>query len=386
MRVLFWSELFWPYIGGAEVFATKLLMALRERGHEIIVVTRQDSPDLPLEDRYQGIPVYRFPFWTSLTNSADLDHLLKTRRRITELKRAFSPDLVHIHGFGPTSVLFHVGAASTRPLPLLFTLINELSAYAAGHESLTRVLRSAEWVTSKAAEALAQARRLAPEITPRSSIIHNGIDTPALLPEPLPYEAPRLLCLGRLAIQKGFDLALTALASIADRFPLVRLVIAGDGQERPALERQVIEFGLKDRVKFLGWVSPDEVPALLNTATMVLMPSRWEGLPSVVLQASMMARPVVATPVGGLSEVVAHQQTGLLVPPEDPVRLAEAITFLLARPAVATQMGQAARHRMQGAFTWERCVDAYDTLYRKLAKKALHSQGSKGLAEQLQTD
>ena len=100
----------------------------------------------------------------------------------------------------------------------------------------------------------------------------------------------------------------------------------------------------------------------------------------------MMARPVVATPVGGLSEVVAHQQTGLLVPPEDPVRLAEAITFLLARPAVATQMGQAARHRMQGAFTWERCVDAYDTLYRKLAKKALHSQRSKGLAKQLQTD
>jgi glycosyltransferase involved in cell wall biosynthesis len=380
MRVLFWSELFWPYIGGAEVFATKLLTALRERGHEIIVVTRQDSPDLSLEDHYQGISIHRFPFWTSLTNSADLDHLLKMRQRMTELKRTFSPDLVHIHGFGPTSVLFHVGAPSTRPVPLLFTLINDLSADAIGHESLTRVLRLADWVTSKAANALAQACRLAPEITPHSSVIHNGVDTPALLPEPLPFEAPRLLCLGRLAIQKGFDLALTALASIADRFPLVRLVIAGDGQERRTLEQQVIEFGLEDRVEFLGWVSPDAVSALLNTATMVLMPSRWEGLPSVVLQASMMARPVVATPVGGLSEVVAHQETGLLIPPEDPVRLAEAIAFLLARPAVATQMGQAARRRMQEAFTWERCVDAYDTLYRKLAKQGPHSQGSRNLA------
>ena len=131
--------------------------------------------------------------------------------------------------------------------------------------------------------------------------------------------------------------------------------------------------GLKDRVDFLGWVSPDEVPALLNTTPMVLMPSRWEGLPSVVLQASMMARPVVATPVGGLSEVVAHQQTGLLVRPDDSEGLAEAIAFLLVHPVVAIQMGQAARRRVQKVFSWEQCVDAYDRLYRKLAKKAVPS-------------
>jgi len=60
MRVLFWSELFWPYIGGAEVFATKLLMALRERGHEVVVVTRQDSPDLPNEAQYRGFRFIAF--------------------------------------------------------------------------------------------------------------------------------------------------------------------------------------------------------------------------------------------------------------------------------------------------------------------------------------
>ncbi len=373
MRVLVWTELFWPYIGGAEIFLTKLMLALKQRGHKLIVVTRQDSPSLPREDHYKGIPIYRFPFWTSLTHSADLDHLMKTRRKINELKHAFSPELVHIHGFGPTSVLFHVGATSARPIPLVFTLINELAAYTAGHESLKRVLHSADWVTGKAAQALAQARQLVPEITPRSSIIHNGIDTPLLLPEPLPLDTPRLLCLGRLAVQKGFDVALKSLASIIDRFPRVRLIIAGDGAERPQLERQVAKLGLKDRVDFLGWVSPDEVPALLNTATMVLMPSRWEGLPSVVLQASMMARPVVATPVGGLSEVVAHQQTGLLVSPEDHAGLAEAIAFLLEHPRRAVEMGQAARRRVQKVFSWEQCVDAYDRLYRKLAKKAVPS-------------
>lgn len=285
--------------------------------------------------------------------------------------------MAHIHGFGPSGVFFHVGARSAPATPLLFTLTNELRAYAAGRESLTRVLRSADWVTTKTAKSLAQARRLAPEITPRSSIIHNGIDIPATLPKPLPVSSPRLLCIGRLAVQKGFDVVLKALASIACRFPRVRLVLAGDGPERPRLERQVAELGLGSRVEFLGWVSPDAVPALLNTATMVLMPSRWEGLPSVVLQASIMARPIVATPVGGLSEVVAHQQTALLVPPDNPARLAEAIEFLLGHPEVAAQMGQAARQRVQEVFTWERCVDAYDNLYRRLAGKAVYSPATK---------
>jgi glycogen(starch) synthase len=192
------------------------------------------------------------------------------------------------------------------------------------------------------------------------------LDVPALLPQPLPNDLPRLLCLGRLAAQKGFDLAITALASIAGRFPNARLIIAGDGPERPALERQVAGLGLADSVDFTGWVSPDEVLTLINRATMVVMPSRWEGLPSVVLQAAMMARPVVATRVSGLSEVVVHQKTGLLVEPEDLNGLAEAIAWLLDRPETAARMGQAGRRRVQEEFSWARCVDAYDALWRRL--------------------
>ena len=112
------------------------------------------------------------------------------------------------------------------------------------------------------------------------------------------------------------------------------------------------------------------VPALINTATMVVMPSRREGLPLVALEAALMARPIVATRVGGLPEVVVHQQTGLLVEPENSDALAEAITFLLDHHETATQLGQAARQRAQEVFGWERCVDAYDALYRKLIKKS----------------
>lgn len=124
----------------------------------------------PPKDNYKGIPVYRFPFWTTLTDRNAVDRLTAVRRQVIQLKRILAPDLVHIHGFGPTSVLFHLDTTSAYPTPLLVTLINELSGRAAGHESLRRVLRSVAWVTGKAKIILTQACHLVPEITPHSRV------------------------------------------------------------------------------------------------------------------------------------------------------------------------------------------------------------------------
>jgi glycogen(starch) synthase len=221
---------------------------------------------------------------------------------------------------------------------------------------------------------LAEARELVPEITTRSSLIYLGLDPPALSPEPLPIDAPRLLCLGRLVPEKGFDLALAAFASITHRFPHARLVIASDGPARPALEQQAGQLGLTDLVDFLGFVEFSRMAALMNSATMVVMPSRsLEGFGLVALEAALMARPVVATRVGGLPEVVAHQQTGLLVEKEDSRALAEAITYLLDHPEIATKMGEAARSRAQAIFSWKRHVDAFDALYRQLTRRRPHA-------------
>jgi glycogen(starch) synthase len=103
------------------------------------------------------------------------------------------------------------------------------------------------------------------------------------------------------------------------------------------------------------------------------MPSRWEepfGL--VAVEAALMARPVVASRVGGLAEVVADGETGLLVDKEDPAALARAVTHLLKNPATAERMGQAARRRARELFGFERQVDAYDGLYQRLAEEATH--------------
>ena len=364
MRVLFWTELFWPRIGGAEIFSSKLVCSLRDWGHEVIVVTRRDSDDLSAEEEYKGIPVYRFPFVTALMDH-DLDQVMALRQQVSNLKRTFAPDLVHIHNCGP-SALFHLETVKAHPARVVVTLIVEIVEQMGSTELLRRAMISADWVTCKTATMLAEARQLAPEISSRSSIIYNGVSIPALVPEPLPIRSPRVLCLGRLDRQKGFDVAVEAWPSIVARFPQSRLTIAGDGPERPALERRIAELGLTQTIELVGWAAPDSVPSLMNSATMVIMPSRWEGFPSVGLQAAAMARPIVATGVGGLPDIVLDRQTGFIVDPEDSKALGETIITLLKHPELAVEMGKAGRQRVQKLFSWEHCVGRYDALYRQL--------------------
>ena len=367
MRVLFWSERFWPIIGGVSVSAAKLLPALRERGCEFVVVTSGDEFNLPDETQYKGIPVHRFPFWSAVA-LRDLSQLRAVRQRVTKLKRAFKPDLVHINFLGP-SVLFHFSTAHAHPAPLLVTLDSGFPGAAAYDTLVGQTLRAADWVTSVSAARLAEARQLVLEIVPYSSVVYNGREVPPLLPAPLPFAAPRVLCLGRLVPDKGFDLAVAAFAPLVRRFPRARLVIAGDGPARPDLEQQAVALGLTEVIDFLGWVDPDAVPALMNSVTLVVMPSRHEGFGGVALEAALMARPVVATRVGGLPEAVVHDATGLLIDPENSPALTEAIGHLLDQPDTATRLGHAARRRAQDVFGWERYVDAHDALYQRLVKE-----------------
>lgn len=362
MRVLFWSSTFWPQIGGVEVLAAKLLPALQARGYEYAVAAPKPHPDLPDEETYKGIPVHRFLFWNNLHHDS-IDHVAETRQKVIRLKRSFAPSLIHLNHVG-FSDFFHLITAKAHASPSLVTLHGEWPDKA--NTTVGHTLRTADWIVGCSAAILKKGRSLAPEILTRSSVIYNSIESPTLDPAALPFNPPRLLCLGRLSVEKGFDLAMSAFASIVGRFPQARLIVAGDGPERARLQRQILDSRLTDSVDFIGWVKPDNVPALINTATMVIMPSRLDSFPLVALQAGILARPVVATRVGGLPEIVLHHETGMLVEKENSQGLADAICFLLENSAAAVQMGQAARTRVQTLFDWERHVDAYDALYRQL--------------------
>jgi len=365
VRILYWSPVFWPQIGGVEVIASRFIPAMQARGHEFLVIAARGSLDVPPVTSYHGTPVHRFPIWTAIA-TRDLGQIAAIQQGIAAIKRAFSPELIHLNFYAP-SMLFHARTAKIAPAPVLVSLRGVPPSELGEEQTLVRrVFDAATWITAVSRSVLDAARRAAPRIVSRSSVIYNGWPMPPEAPLALPMDPPRLLCLGRLVPEKGIDLAVAALGRLVERFPRLELVVAGDGPERTKLEQQAAELGLRHLVNFRGWVAPDQVPPLMNTATVVVVPSRWEGLPGVAIQAGQMARPVVGSRIWGLPEIVVHGETGLLTEPEDSAGLAEAIAALLDHPEQATRMGWRGRRRVEDLFGWGRYLDAYDALYRSL--------------------
>ena len=362
MRVLLWSELYWPYIGGAEIFAAKLMASLRPKGVEFLVITSHHDRELPDVDEHEDIPIRRLPFRAAIAGR-DVKSFVRAMKETSAIKREFAPDLIHMNAIGP-SALFHLRTLDASPAPLLVTLQQEVLASQTDGTStlLGQIAAASRWMVGVSQAVLDQLRAAHPEVAERSSRIYNGVDRPALPPAPLPA-IPHILCLGRLIPAKGFDVALRAFASLRSQYPHARFTIAGDGASREELIALAMELGIGERVTFTGWIEPDDVPRLLNEATVVVMPSRREGMPIVAVQAAMMARPIVATPVGGLPEVVLEGETGLLIPGEDPDALATALRALLDDPARAAAMGRRASAHADALLQWERTVAQYHALY-----------------------
>lgn len=368
MRVLFWSELFWPHIGGVEVLAAELVPALCRRGFEVTAVTSLDeSIDLPERAEHQGAEVLRFPFRTALATH-DLGALLDLRQRVSQLKRRLQPDLIHIFGLGP-STLFHLQTRAASSAPQLVTLHGEVLRGGAdgGDTVLEKTVAAANWVACVSAAVRRAVCALSPDLEARSSVVYNALPPSALRRTGRAGQQRSLLCVGRFVPAKGYDLALTAFAAIAGQFPDARLILAGDGPQRRELEADAAAAGLADRVQFPGWIDASEVERLLSAVDVLLIPSRREGLPLIALQAARMEVPVVATTAGGLPEIIVDGTTGLLVPPENPAALADAMAVLLASPDTMGRMGTAARRHVETAFRWDKYVDSTQRLYRKLA-------------------
>lgn len=209
----------------------------------------------------------------------------------------------------------------------------------------------------------------------RITVIENGIDPG---PEPGDFRKQRsaaararlgladsTLVVGTTANfypTKALDVLIRSMAIIAARRPDVQLVIVGDGAERPMLERLVDELGLKANVSLPGQI-PD-ARELLPAFDIFALSSRKEGLPLALLEAMAAGLPVVVTDAGGMANVVEPGTAGVVVPREDPDRLAQAILDILGNPRLATRLGQAARARVASIYTEERMVSQTIDLYR----------------------
>ena len=345
-----------------------MVRALRTRGIDFSVITDR-VPGAPDFELVEGVPVTRLPLNQAI-ESRDAAAIVEARARIQALQAEASPDLIHSIVFGPVAFFTH--ALSSSGTPCVFEVSLDLTQEAADpHSAMGRAVRQANWVVTGSQTALDNVRATFPEIESRSSFIHCGVDLPTLEPTTVSLDPPHLLTLGRLDPGKGIDVAVLALAHIVQRAPDARLTIAGEGELRAPLEAWVQDLGLGESVHFAGRVSPESVPRLLDEASLVWMPSRCEetfGL--VAVEAALMARPVVASRVGGLREIVAQDKTGLLVAKDDPEALAEATLDLLAHPKRAAEMGARARANAIERFSVSTYATHYEQLYRRVASTA----------------
>jgi glycosyltransferase involved in cell wall biosynthesis len=178
--------------------------------------------------------------------------------------------------------------------------------------------------------------------------------------------APLVLFAGRLAEQKRVDDLLKALDLVQHIQPDVRTLIAGDGPLRGRLEETARAYDLDGRVRFLG--HRDDVPQILAAANLLVLPSAYEGLPNVILEAMRFRKPVVATAAPGTTELVADGQTGILVPVGDTRLLARAIRDVVRDPVLARRMGEAGRARVEADFRADAMVAQFAELYEHLAR------------------
>jgi glycosyltransferase involved in cell wall biosynthesis len=172
---------------------------------------------------------------------------------------------------------------------------------------------------------------------------------------------------GRLVKQKGYTFLLKAFRQVNKIYPETRLLIVGEGEDRNRLETYIRTININKKVIFAG-VRRD-LERIYPIMDIFVISSIWEPLGNVALEAAAFGIPVVATMVGGLPEVVLHRQTGILVPPEEPDELAEAILFLLRNPDIARRMGESGRERVKNYFTPERVGDEVEKVYEYVLTK-----------------
>jgi glycosyltransferase involved in cell wall biosynthesis len=297
---------------------------------------------------------------------------LATLRRLVGELRAAEPAIFHAHLNWPLGCRYGVASAKISGVPAIVVTSHLYSPIAGTRFGWLKNRIQAAMIDRYIAVSRAEKERLCrdlgiPDVKVR--VVHNGIrlaqfkkSANAALRDKLTEgrDLPLVCTPARLHPQKGHKYLLQAATLVLDAI----FVLAGDGPERSNLEELCLNLGLKGRVRFLS--HQEDIPQLLATCDLFVLPSLYEGLPLSVLEAMASGKPVVATRVGGTDEVVVHGSTGMLVPPMNVTALAVSIGAMLTDRTMAARFGEAGRKRVAQMFSAEAMVRGVSEVYDEL--------------------
>jgi glycosyltransferase involved in cell wall biosynthesis len=366
-------------VGGMEHHSLDLATAVAAEGFEVsaILPTPARFDDLAHSFTAASVAVYRLdllggrPVWGTAG-----DWL-----RMVTLLRRLRLDVLHQQRTGPYHGKLACLAARAAGVPVVVATEHQAAFPLSGATALLN--RAIDGLVDAVVAVSRHDSALQLKLTwrrPEKVItIYNGIDLARFSPrcEAESRETRHALGIGdatpvagvvsRLGVQKGVRHFLDALPALASRWPELAVPIVGDGEERASLEAHAARLGVAGMTSFLGF--RQDVTPLMAAMDLVVVPSIWEPFGLVAAEAMAMGKPVVASGVGGLAEVVAHGETGILVPPKDPEALAEAVDRLLSDRQLRERMGRAGRLRAERMFAREAMVASVGALYQTLMER-----------------
>jgi glycosyltransferase involved in cell wall biosynthesis len=358
---------------GMGFYVWNLSRYLTTHGHTVQIITR-GAPDQPFYEKTDGITIWRpffapvYPFHVQL-HGIFVSKLVRKLESEVDLFHSHSPLIPPIKTSRPIVLTFHSMVRDDIQATKLtsgYTLLMKLQvpfSYGLEVENLkTATLVNA--VSPRVVEAL-QKYPHSPSNVP---VVWNGVDTDIFKPNPENQTKNGfILVVGRVGPGKGLEDLIDAVSSISNPNPTIHLMIVGDGSLRNSLEQRANVSGLKGRVHFEGHISDrNRLIDLYQKASLFVMPSHHEGLPTVILEAMACGCPVLATDVGGVPCVIEDGINGMLIPPHDPTRMAAAIQSLLKDPQKLNDLGMQARQTIDQRFSWNKIGAGYVDLYSRL--------------------
>lgn len=341
---------------GGEQQAGYLIRGLAERGHNVLIAGREGSPFITRDHGVPNLVRITAPF----RNEADLT----TAMRLARIIRREHVDIVHAH----TSHTHAIALAARMIARRGKVVVSRRVDFSIKRTRLNRWKYVSPDQIVAISHTIADVLREFGVPDEKFTIVHSGIDPTRLDHPPIsreklgvPEGAPLFGNVAALVGHKDQATLIDAMTYVVDQLPGARLVIVGEGELRPKLERQIRELGLVDHVRLLGY--RDDVPAILHALDVFVISSKEEGLGTSVLDAMACGVPVAATAAGGIPEMVRHESTGLLSRPQDAAALAENMVALYNDPEMRERLARNAKALVESSFTADAMVEGNIRVY-----------------------